>query len=265
MADQNSLAASPAATPTSNEPLSLAVTPPATGRLAPGQGEDGLITKPDPAVTPDGSPVTPPDTSDDKKPDTEQKLPKAEESTRRESVEAVLEASGVSLSAIETEYVDKGGLSDESYAKLEQAGFSRAIVDTYIAGLHSEAYKANAMVAQEVANIQALAGGSDGYAKMTEWAAANLTQEEVDGFNAITATNNPTAIKLAVSSLHSRYQDAVGSDPKLIHGSGAAPSARDDNFQSWDEVTRAMADPRYRADPAYNAAVAAKLARSTMR
>ena len=41
---------------------------------------------------------------------------------------------------------------------------------------------------------------------MIQWAGQNLDQTEIDNFNAVTATNNPAAIRFAVEALNNRFR-----------------------------------------------------------
>jgi hypothetical protein len=87
-----------------------------------------------------------------------------------------------------------------------------------------------------------------------------LTPDEVKAFNAA-VIGTPAAQSLAISGLKARFEAAVGSDPSLVRGSAAAGGAGA-GYQSRAEVTADMKDPRYKKDPAYRAAVQAKLSRS---
>lgn len=183
---------------------------------------------------------------------------------QRSEVQKVLESANIKLDGLEDEYLaNDGKLSDESYAALEKAGFSRKVVDTYIAGVETGNGKVTAMQAQEIAEIKAVAGGEEGYATLTEWAKGNLSQGEIDGFNTITATNDPAAIRMAVRGLLAQYHASEGKDPQYITGSGPG-SLPQDMFRSWAEVTAAMSDPRYSADEAYRKTVTTKIARSSL-
>lgn len=183
---------------------------------------------------------------------------------QRSEVQKVLEASNIKLDNLEDEYLNNGGkLSDESYAALEKAGFSRKVVDTYISGVETANGKVTVMQEREIASIKAVAGGEEAYTTLTDWARANLAPEEINGFNAITATNDPTAIRMAVKGLLAQYHAAEGKDPTYITGS-ATQATPLDVFNSWAEVTAAMSDPRYSEDEAYRTSVSAKIVRSSI-
>lgn len=183
---------------------------------------------------------------------------------QRSEVQKVLEASNISLDNLEDDYIANGNkLSEESYAALEKAGFSRKVVDTHIAGIEAANGKITVMQEREIASIKEVAGGEEAYATLTGWAKENLTPEEIAGFNAITATNDSAAIRMAVKGLMSQYHAAEGKDPQYITGSsnGALPL---DAYSSWAEVTADMSNPRYGEDEAFRKTVTAKIARSSL-
>ena len=103
-------------------------------------------------------------------------------------------------------------------------------------------------------------GGTEAYTEMISWASQNLPAEEVNDFNAVTATNNPVAIKFAVQALSSKWKGAEGYEAPLVTGKKAATKAK--VFRSQAELSRAIADPRYQTDPAYRMDVEEKLSRS---
>lgn len=172
-----------------------------------------------------------------------------------ENPQQALAAKGLSLDALTAEYRANGGLSEDSYKKLADAGYDRQIVDNYIAGQNALATQYEQSILQEV-------GGTEKYTEMVSWAKANLTTAEIDAYNRAVSSGDVAAARLAVSGLSARFSKAVGSEPKLIQGK-AAP-ASDDVFESTAQVRQAMADPRYRNDPAYRAKVQAKLLRSNV-
>ena len=50
----------------------------------------------------------------------------------QEQAQNVLEAAGLNLDEFTQEFTDNGNLSEDSFSKLENAGFPRAMVDQYI-------------------------------------------------------------------------------------------------------------------------------------
>lgn len=182
---------------------------------------------------------------------------------QRGEVAKVLESGGLNLDNLEDEYAANGGLTDSSYEALAKMGFSKKVVDTWIAGVEAANTKAVILQEQEVQSIKGMVGGDEAYASLTAWAKDNLTPEEIAGFNAITATNDVQAIRQAVKGLAAQYHMSAGKDPNYV--SGQAPGhTPQDVFMSWAEVTKAMSDARYQNDPAYVAQVQGKLARSSL-
>ena len=173
-----------------------------------------------------------------------------------------LEEAGIDFGDMNTRWQQTGELLGEDYAQLEEAGFTKPMVDAYLAGLQYKAQQDSDLSAQQIASIKADFGGDQGYAQMLEWAAGNLSQEEIDGFNTIVNGNNTAAIKLAVSGLHARYSQASGREPKLI--GGRAPKSSNDRFESTAQLVEAMQDPRYTSDPAYRRKIEDKLSRSSI-
>lgn len=149
------------------------------------------------------------------------------------------------------EFEKSGKLSDESYAALEKQGFSRKIVDAYARGVAAERAEAEGKVFEAV-------GGKDEYAKVTAWAAQNLTPGEITAFNSMLETGTAEQIALAAAGLKTRHDAAVGKPANLIRGSGGGGGGVQ-AYRSVAEVTAAMSDPRYKEDQAYRDEVAQRL------
>lgn len=184
---------------------------------------------------------------------TEDNLPSPEADATE--VANVLDKAGLDFNTFQEEYNETGSLSDDAYSALEEAGFPKTLVDTWIAGQQALAADATQAVFEVV-------GGQEQYADIVQWAADNLPQQEISAFNRTIDSGDPAAMKLAVEGLAARYRSVEGSSPKLMQGN-AVPSTSG-AFQSVAELTAAMRDPRYNADPAYRQTVAEKLARSNV-
>ena len=153
------------------------------------------------------------------------------------------------------EFFEKGELTDDTYESLAKLGLNRELVDSYAAGQA-------ALMENQQSAIKGVAGSD--YDAMTEWAGQNLTDEEMNTYNEVVTTGTVEHAKLAVSGLHARYQAANGSTaPKLAMGSTTGSATLP--YQSMQEVTRAMNDPRYKSgDKAYHAEVDRRLAVSNI-
>ena len=174
----------------------------------------------------------------------------------RSQAAGTLKAGGLDIAAFEAEYAQNGALSQESYARLEEAGLTRDVVDRYI--------EAQAIAAEKtVADLKAAAGGEEAYARMTQWAREALAAEDIETFNRIMDSGDLGMIRLAVSGLAARWKEAEGAAPAgLIRGAARAGSAHGDVFESAQEVVAAMRDKRYGRDPAYTRSVERRLGRS---
>lgn len=165
----------------------------------------------------------------------------------------LVEAAGLNMDQMAEHYYDNGGLSDDHYEALEKAGIPRAYVDQYIAGVEAQAAQMRDQIFQEV-------GGEDQFAVMAQWAAANLSDDELSQYNEAVDSGDMSVVRSAVMSLAFRYQREAGRDPQLVGGGNGAVGG----FESLAQLTEAMKDPRYEKDPAYRREVETKLARSTI-
>jgi len=115
---------------------------------------------------------------------------------------------------------------------------------------------------QDIVAIQNSVGGDKEYTSMIEWASQNLSEQEINMYDAVMDRGDPLAMYFAAQALFGKYQDSVGVDGELLTGS--APRNTADVFRSQAEVVRAMNDPRYDKDPAYRQDIADKLERSNL-
>ena len=146
------------------------------------------------------------------------------------------------------EFAEKGELGEESYQKLDELGFPRELVDNYIQGM--AAYSQ-----QQSTQMMAAVGGEESYNQMTDWASKNLSEAEINPYNAIMDSGDPSQIDIAVRGMHARFK-ANDTEPSLIQGDTVNVN---NGFNSTAEVTAAINDPRYRKDPAYRKEVQQKI------
>jgi hypothetical protein len=151
------------------------------------------------------------------------------------------------MNALSAEVAANGELSEASYEALAKVGFDKDTVNTFIAGQQ-------ALATQRDNQGFELAGGKDQFIAMAKWAQANLSADEQSAFDTA-VQGTPAQMKQAILSLRTQYQAANGSNPTLIQGGGGNGSGSEGAFASRAEVTAAMRDPKYKADPAYRAEV----------
>lgn len=163
------------------------------------------------------------------------------------------EKAGLDLQTVEAEFMQTGALTDETYAKLAEAGYSREIVDSYIAGQQAQAQLMQTEIEQYV-------GGADAMKGVLEWAAGNLSDGEKAAFNDIMDNGDTSAIKLAFDGLMAKYRAGEGSEGPLVSGSSRSGASSVKPFADNAQLTAAMRDPRYATSEAYRNEVAQRLA-----
>ena len=125
-----------------------------------------------------------------------------------------------------------------------------------------EAQQTEVATEEDVTQIQDSVGGVDEYQNMIQWAGQNLSEQEINLYDAAMDRGDPLTMFFAAQALNSRYQDAVGYDGEMLTGS--APRNTSNAFRSQAELIAAMSDPRYDKDPAYRQDIADKLAISNI-
>jgi actin-related protein len=153
------------------------------------------------------------------------------------------------------EFAEKGELSDKTFVALEKAGIPRHFVEAYMAGQES-------ISTSQSLDIQNEVGGNANYNAMSDWAAENLSDGDVNAFNSIVETGSVEQAKMAVKGLYSQYISAGGQPPELSQGGTSGSSVKP--FGSAAQVTEAMRDPRYGNDPAFRETVEKRLAVSNV-
>ena len=179
-----------------------------------------------------------------------------------EGLANVLQEAGIDAQDISTRFQESGEISEEDYSKLKEVGFSKGVIDSYLAGLKAQSAGAAEVAESQIKAIQDSVGGAEQYGKLTAWAVENLPSDQVEAFNALTETGNAASIQLAVNGIQSQYNNAMGKEPSLVTGkagqSGVTP------YRSTAEVVTAMKDARYGKDVSYTENVQRRLADSNV-
>lgn len=182
-----------------------------------------------------------------------------EQQEEQPKAEEVDEPTGAAQQLIQDASVEffenEGQLKDETYEALANAGLSRELVDNFAKGQAA---------LQELETTQIKSAANGDYDALSEWAGKSLSDSEMDAFNEVVNNGTVDQAKLAVSGLYARYQaENGGSQPKLVTGKTTGTSTMP--FQSMQEVSRAMQDPRYKSgDKAYHADIDRRLAVSNI-
>jgi len=173
-----------------------------------------------------------------------------EEETAAESEEGEQEPTKVDgwqtkIEPFTKEYAEKGELTEESFNKLNEMGYPRELVESYMAG--QEALGRVGSVQEN--EILSKVGGQEAYAEMTEWARDNLSEVELQSYNKTMDGGDGGAAELAVMGLQARFQ-AANSTPNLLTGE-AKGGGKGKAIRSNSELIELMSDPRYEKDAAY--------------
>tara|TARA_R110002072_G_scaffold301241_1_gene480611 strand:- start:81 stop:839 length:759 start_codon:yes stop_codon:yes gene_type:complete len=166
-----------------------------------------------------------------------------------------LKERGVDFDAMSQEFAELGGLTEDSYNTLLEAGIPRTMVDQFIDG---QVAVAGQMQQEAFSQV----GGQQAYEDMTSWASDNLPEASIDAFNDAVNSGNIETANLAIQGLQARYRSVNGNEPSLIMGE--TKSVTGGVFDSAAQLTAAMRDPRYSSDSAYRQQVASKLSRSSI-
>lgn len=148
-------------------------------------------------------------------------------------------------------YAETGEVSEDQIKAVEALGMPREMIDTYLAGV-------KALEAQMVSEVYRAAGGEEAFASAQTWASTGLTDDELAYYNA--NIDNPASRIQTVEWLMAKHAAARPGEGALVEGRPSAIAG--DVFETQDQVTRAMEDPRYAIDPSYRKTVAEKLLRS---
>ena len=174
-----------------------------------------------------------------------------EETTEEVTSEPNTQEDAIALAS--EEFSDKGELSEDTYKSLEKIGLSKMVVDTYIAGQQ-------AIVNHQQMEITSEIGGMQEYSKLSNWAAENLSDSDLEAYNLTVESGTVDQAKFAIRSLYRQFQEAGA--PNIaqgsVNGTGIPP------FQSRAQVTVAMRDSRYETAPAYRDEVLKRLERSNV-
>jgi len=180
--------------------------------------------------------------------------PKAEEAKGDlEIAEKAVTEAGLDMNNLTEEYAKEGKLNDTSYEALQKAGIPKEYVDQFIQGQ-------KAISDQQTSTMKSLVGGDDAYNEMSNWAADNMTDGEKTAYNSAVNSKDLETAKLAVVGLKAKFEAVNGSEPNLVQGKATPMGV--DGYESWQQVTAAMSDPRYAKDPAYQNMVKNKLSKS---
>ena len=127
---------------------------------------------------------------------------------------------------------------------------------------YRNANQPQALTDENISQLMESAGGEEKYNTIVGWAKNNLSDQEQKMYDTVVDRGDPLACYFALQALMGRYNDAVGTDGRML--TGKPPSSAGDVFKSQAEMVKAMEDDRYNDDPAYRQAIMEKLERSNI-
>ena len=164
-------------------------------------------------------------------------------------------STGFDMGKFADEYADNGELSNNSYNELAKQGLDKGLVDEYIRGQ-------KAIAETQTTQVYETVGGQEKYSELISWAGNNLSEGEQTAFNDLTATGSIDQIKLAVQGLMTKAGMTNQPQQEMIQGD--VNNTAVEQFNSVQQVTEAMNDPRYDKDPVYRKEVERKLGNSSV-
>ena len=181
----------------------------------------------------------------------EQEQPQSDEQQEDDNTEDT-NTNTVIAEASKEFFENDGVISEETYKNLAEVGLPKELVDSYAAGQQ-------ALQQSEEGSIKAVTEGN--WDQMAEWAANNLSPEEVNTFDDIVQNGSVEQAKLATKGLYAQFKAENGVTPKLVQGAVNGSSTMP--FKSNQELARAMSDPRYKSgDKSYHEEIDRRIAAS---
>lgn len=190
--------------------------------------------------------------------ESKQETPEGELQRAREALGEITEdlsAKGVNVDEVIQEFSKSGQLSPETYTKLAEAGYSKTVVNSIIAGQRAAAESFNADIVNSV-------GGTEAFTKIAQYGASN-SPELVNAYNSAVERGDANSAKAILQAISKERTAKLGTSNKQLNGKPAAPvSNKPQGFASEDEMVKAINDRRYRTDQKYTREVEQKIAAS---
>ena len=196
----------------------------------------------------------PAETNNEEKADESKAVEDTIKATKESTEEAAktLSEKGIDYGALTTEYEEKGALSEDTYKKLADAGYPKAVVDTYIRGVEAanEAF---------VNSVYTAAGGKTEYDKLSNYIQSK-GKDAVEGFNDALMNGSLSTVKMLINGFMAEMTLRNGTQKASVLGSGSP--AGTSGFANEADMDKAMDDPRYGVDEEYTKQVTKRLSKS---
>ncbi len=178
--------------------------------------------------------------------------------TKIADIEKMAAEKQIDLAALSKEWNDNNGVfSEETLARLARAGVSKDILDVGVSLFKDK----NQIEADKLRteHLKALKMSNEELSDLVNWT-ANMSEEDRAQYTELVESNDAAKQRLGLKFAKLQRESVEGKAPKYVEGRTAPMES---GYLSAAEVRADMADSRYTTgDPAFHAAVDAKLARS---
>lgn len=190
-----------------------------------------------------------------------------------ESIVTAAEEAGIDLGAWD-QAVRRGEDTAELRQKLAtQTGIPAQLIEQYEAAFRPQANppakpdgSSPGLTDADVSELKALVGGEQEFARLSQWAVANMGADELADYNAAVDSGNKAAVRLALRAMQARATAQNPGEPELI---GGGRPAKVEVFESQQQAIEAMRKTNsqgqnlYRTDAKYREWFDRTMARST--
>jgi hypothetical protein len=142
----------------------------------------------------------------------------------------------------EQEFVQNGGLSDDSYAELEAKGFTRQQVDAYIKGQEAYANSVRDSVYNSV-------GGQQEYMEVINWASENLPPQTIKEYNDAVDSLDQTKVLQTLEYMKLKKDQSAPREARRLEGN--APASGIQPYPDKNAWQRDMTNRLYGKDAKY--------------
>lgn len=179
----------------------------------------------------------------------EEEIPETPEEEPEDSEQSLVTPDVISKYVTE---FNSGGITEESYAEAKAAGYSKEVVDNYVAGQVAIAQAQNQRVFEK-------AGGPVEYNSMITWAKESWSPEQIAVFNEQVNSGDETKIMYGVDALKAQYTAANTGLPSRALKGDSGSSGGSQGFSDKGEMYKAMNNKLYGKDASYTNMVTKKI------
>ena len=147
-----------------------------------------------------------------------------------ESAKTELEGKGIDYAALEAEYNENGGLSEDSYKLLEEKGYPKALVEAALAGWQA---KADAFANKIIED----AGGINEYKRIQKFVQSQGAGA-VNAFNAIVNKDDLSVVSAYIAGVKAQMVAQHGTANPTLGGSGNVGKSK--GYTDANEMIKAM-------------------------